>query len=101
MKIWLFLCASAVLSVAASSRAEDQAAPAAPMPRLASFTERMASAKSARVKTDLLGLELGADIEGAQRQLDKWIAPSSRSKAPVNEEEGERKVLWELNGTDF
>jgi hypothetical protein len=68
---------------------------------LASFKERVALAKSARVKTDLLGLELGADIEGAQRQLDKWMAPSSRSKEPAEEEEGERKILWELNATDF
>jgi hypothetical protein len=100
-KIWLLLCAAAVVSAAGFSRAEEQAASASPTPRLASFNERVALAKSARVKTDLLGLELGSDIEGARRRLDKWIDPSPRSKQPAEEEKGERKVLWELNGTDF
>ena len=101
VKIWGFVCAAAVVIAPAFSRAEGQAASASPTPRLASFNERVALAKSARVKTDLLGLELGSDFEGAQRQLDKWIDPSPRSKAPAEEEEGERKVLWKLNGTDF
>jgi len=58
-------------------------------------------AESVQVKTDLLGIELGSEIDSARRQLEKWIDPSRPSKVPADREEGEQKVLWELKETDF
>jgi len=102
VKIWLLFCAAWLVIPTAIVRAKDQSGSPSPKPRLASFKERLAIAKSVRVKADLLGIEVGSELETARRQLDKWIDPSSRSKEPGEaEEEGERKVLWELKGTDF
>ena len=53
------------------------------------------------MKTDLLGIELGSEVESARRQLDKWIDPSRPQKEEAEHEESDRKVLWELKETDF
>src|SRR5947207_12167287 len=55
--------------------------PALPTPRgLASLEVRMAHAKSAKVQTGILGLELGATLEQAHARLDKLNDPSQPSK---------------------
>lgn len=58
-------------------------------------------AESVKVKTDLLGIELGSEVESARHQLEKWIVPGHPSKEPADREEDERKTLWELKETDF
>ncbi len=58
-------------------------------------------AESVQVKTDLLGIELGSEVESARHQLEKWIVAGNPSKEPADREEAERKILWELKETDF
>jgi hypothetical protein len=102
VKIWLLLCAAWLVIPGIIGRAEDQAASSSPKPaRLASFKERLAVAESVKVKTDLLGIELGSEVESARHQLEKWIVPGHPSKEPADREEDERKTLWELKETDF
>ena len=99
-KIGLFFCATWLVIPAVIGRAEDYSSPS-PTPRFASFKERLMAAESVRVGTDLLGIEVGSKIDAARHQLEKWIDPSYPSKEPAENEEGERNVLWKLNGTDF
>jgi len=101
VRIRLLLYLACLAAFTAIGKADNQPASPSPTPRLATFKERLTAAESVRVKTDLLGIELGSEVDAAQRKLDKWIDPSQQSKESAEKEEGERKVLWELTGTDF
>jgi hypothetical protein len=81
--------------------------PALPTPSgLAPLEVRMANAKSVKVQTSILGLELGATIEQAHEKLDKLKDPSQSSKeekedSEKGEEENESRALWQLAKSDY
>src|SRR5207248_1753957 len=66
---------------------------------LAPYEERLAAARSVKVMTSILGLELGSTLEQAHAKLDKLSDPRH---PPKQEEEGsESKVLWQIANTDY
>ena len=95
----------------------------------ASLEERIAAARSVKVMTSLLGIELGSDLDEAHEKLDKLCSPSTPPKEegeeadkkereekgkdaeqhepqatqpkPGQEQEEGHKVLWQLAGTDY
>jgi hypothetical protein len=73
-------------------------------PKLAPFKERLNAAKSVKVQTDILGIELDSSLKMAHARLDLLGDPA---KPPVEEKEGaehgekEHKVLWQLVSSDF
>ena len=88
----------------ASSTASALPPPAqsnSPLPSysLAPYEDRLAAAQSVKVTISILGLELGSTLEKAHAKLDKLSDPAH---PPKEEAEGsERKVLWQLAGTDY
>jgi hypothetical protein len=81
-----------------------QSPTATPGLKLLPFEERLRAAKSVKVLTSILGLELGASIEAAHAKLDKLSEPDKPPKEEDEEgerERGERKVLWQLGSTDY
>jgi hypothetical protein len=73
---------------------------------LAPLEVRMANAKSVKVQTSILGLELGATIEQAHEKLDKLKDPSQSSKeekedSEKGEEENESRAVWQLAKSDY
>ena len=88
----------------ASSTASALPSPAqsnSPLPSysLAPYEDRVAAAQSVKVTISILGLELGSTLEQAHAKLDKLSDPAH---PPKEEAEGsERKVLWQLAGTDY
>jgi hypothetical protein len=97
--------------VAAQTRAEEKPATPAPTPteaapaerRLASFAERLATAKSVKVQTDILGIEIDSSLESAREKLEPLTDRAGRPKEEEDkaDEEGERKLLWKLNRSDY
>lgn len=85
------------------------AASASPSPSsstqtLAPFETRLANAKSVKVKTSILGLELGSTVEQAHAKLDKLSDPAHPPKeegGDAEEKEEGHKVLWQLAKTDY
>jgi hypothetical protein len=70
--------------------------------KLAPYKERLAAAKSVKVETALLGLELGSPLEAARAKLDPLRDPTKRVLEAESEAgEGEHKVVWQLAKTDF
>jgi hypothetical protein len=71
---------------------------------LAPFETRLANAKSVRVMTSILGLELGSTVKQAHAKLDKLSdrahPPKEEGEEPGENEE-EHKVLWQLAKTDY
>jgi hypothetical protein len=75
---------------------------ATPSPRLAPYKERLAAAKSVKVETNLLGIELDSLLETARARLDPLCEPAHRPlQAESKSDEGEHKVVWQLVRTDF
>lgn len=102
MNIRLLLCVTWLISPGLSGWAENPSASPSPSPaRLASFKERLAAAQTVRAKTDLLGIEIGSELEAARRQLEKSIDQDRVSKETGEKEDAERKVLWSLKDTEF
>src|SRR5437764_74803 len=102
VNIRLLLCVAWLVSPALSGSAESPSASPSPSPaRLASFKERLAAAQSARVRTDLLGIEIGSELEAARRQLEKSTNQDRLSKEAGEDEGAEQRVLWELKDTEF
>lgn len=80
------------------SAASDRPSPTAN--RGASLKERLAAAKSARVLTGILDVELESTLEEAHRKLDNLTDPAR----PWQKQKGHRqslKVIWPLKETDF
>src|SRR6266446_6873527 len=82
------------------------AAPAVPTPSgLASFEARVANAKSVRVRTSVLGIELGSTLGQAHEKLDKLRDPSQPAREEKEDadegEESENRVVWQLAKTEY
>jgi hypothetical protein len=81
--------------------------PALPTPAgLAPLELRMANAKSVKVQTSILGLELGSSLEQAHAKLDKLKDPSQPSKeekedSEKGEQENESRALWQLAKSEY
>jgi hypothetical protein len=81
--------------------------PALPTPSgLAPLEVRMANAKSAKVQTGILGLELGATLEQAHATLDKLKDASQSTKeekedSEKGEQENESRTLWQLTKSEY
>lgn len=90
-----------VLVIGLDTAAEELTPSAIASPPLAPFKERLAAARSVKVATSILGLELGATLEEAHEKLDSLGKPAIEAKESAGEEEDERKVLWELAKSDF
>lgn len=81
--------------------------PALPTPSgLAPLEVRIANAKSVKVQTSILGIELGATLKEAHAKLDKLRDPSQETKeekqdSEKGEQENESRVLWQLAKSDY
>ena len=80
--------------------------PPPPLPSptgVASLAERRENAKSVKLKTSLLGVGPGDELDQAHRKLDKL---SDRARPPKaendqDEKEADSKILWQFAGTDY
>jgi hypothetical protein len=74
-------------------------------PKLAPFKERLAAAKSVKVQTAILGIELDSTLESAHSKLDSLGHAMARAIDEGSEvaksSEGEHKVSWQLAKTDY
>src|SRR4029077_20037704 len=80
--------------------------PTLPTPsELAPLEVRMANAKSVKVQTNILGVELGSTLEQAHAKLDKLkdlsLQAKEEKKDSDNDEESENRVLWQLAKTEY
>jgi len=67
-----------------------------------SFAERLAAAKSVKVQTDILGVGIDSSLEQARAKFDPLAPPHGRpEKEAEKEEEGEQKLLWKLDKSNF
>lgn len=74
------------------------------MPKLAPFKERLAAAKSVKVQTNVLGIELDSPLEMAHAKLDSLgdpAKPPMEAKEDAADDEEEHKVVWQLAKSDF
>ena len=72
--------------------------------KLAPFKERLAVAKSVKVKTDILGVKVGSSLDAAHAILDSLCDSAHRPKEEAGEAkrgEHEHKVFWQLAKSDF
>ena len=73
--------------------------------KLAPFKERLAAAQSVNVQTAILGIELDSTLDSAHSKLDSLGQLTPRPVDEVSEaaerSEGERKVSWQLEKTDY
>lgn len=86
--------------------ASEQSAAKQPSPSPtvgSSLKDRRAAAKSVKVMTGILGVELGSTLEKAHARLDPLNDPARPPKEQKEREEGsiEHKVLWQLKATDY
>lgn len=101
--LWGALALGLVLTGWAGDQ-EFSPAPSSATPKLAPFEQRLAAAKSVRVQTSILGVEIDSTLEAAHARLDPLSEPA---KPPLREaEDGElgekqQKVLWQLAKSDF
>ncbi|MGI9087725.1 MAG: hypothetical protein ACR2HH_08320 [Chthoniobacterales bacterium] len=70
-------------------------------PATAPFEQRLAAAKSVKVMTSVLGIELGAALETAKAILGKLNTGGIPPKEETEGDEGAQKVLWQLVSTDY
>ena len=74
-------------------------------PKLAPFKERLGAARSVKVQTAILGIELDSTLESAHSKLDSLGQPSVRpldgAEEAARQTEGEHKVSWQLAKTDY
>ena len=90
MLLQLLVCAPLRAQQAASSPARispSSAAPAAPPPATASLEERIAAARSVKVMTSILGIELGSDLDEAHEKLDRLCIPGTHPKEEGGKDE--------------
>jgi len=89
-----------------ASAPSSTASPSLPKPpKLAPFKERLAAAKSVKVQTAILGIELDSTLESAHSKLDSLGHAMARAIDEGGElakrSEGEHKVSWQLARTDY
>lgn len=105
------LLLTGIVCGAAGEEKPSPAVSGSPMPsesisrsrKLAPFKERLATAKSVRVQTNILGIELDSPLEQAQeklRSLGDVKSPIQKKDETEGGEEG-HKVLWQLAKSDF
>ena len=83
----------------AQTRSPAESKSPRPSYSLTPYEDRLGAAQSVKVTISILGLELGSTLEQAHAKLD---ALSDPAHPPKEEEEGpERKILWQLAGTDY
>jgi len=73
-------------------------------PRLAPFEQRLATAKSVKVQTDILGLKVDSSLDAAHAALDPLCDSAHRPTEEPGEAkpgEDEHKVFWQLAKSDF
>lgn len=74
-------------------------------PKLAPFKERLAAAKSVKVQTAILGIELDSTLESAHTKLDSLGHTMASAVGEAGEvaksSEREHKVSWQLAKTDY
>jgi hypothetical protein len=91
--------------IASSSRSPAQSQSPLPAYSLAPYEERLAAARSVKVMTSILDLELGSTLEQAHAKLDRLTdpkhPPKTEREGSKNNEESEQKVLWQLAKTDY
>ena len=89
-------------TLASAPSSTISASPSSP-PKLAPFKERLAAAKSVKVETAILGIELQSSLESAHAKLDplgSFITPTDAGNE-VNKGEGEHRALWQLTKSDY
>jgi hypothetical protein len=89
-----------------SSAPSSSTSPSLPKPpKLAPFKERLAAAKSVKVQTAILGIELDSTLESAHSKLDSLGQSMARPFDDGGEvgkrSEREHKVSWQLAKTDY
>lgn len=101
-KLWL-LGAAFIVSLVGLAASEQTPLPSPVRSlKLAPYRERVAAAKSVKVETSLLGIEIDSSLEAARARLDPLRDPRKRVLAAESEAgEGEHKVVWQLAKTDF
>ncbi len=103
------LLGAASLSYAIIGVARAKGPSPSPSPELkanagASFSQRLAAAKSAKVRDSILGIELGMEMDEVASKLDKVSDPRQsrkKEKEEPDEREEQHKALWQLVGTDY
>jgi hypothetical protein len=74
-------------------------------PKLAPFKERLAAAKSVKVQTAILGIELDSTLKSVHSRLDSLGDPTTRPIDGADEgaerNKGEHKIWWQLTKTDY
>ena len=89
-------------TLASAPSSTISASPSSP-PKLAPFKERLAAAKSVKVETAILGIELQSSLESAHAKLDplgSFITPTDAGNE-VDKGEGEHRALWQLMKSDY
>lgn len=71
--------------------------------KLAPFRERLAAAKSVRVQTNILGIELDSPLEQAHAKLSSLgdVKSPIKEKEKTDDDEEGHKMLWQLAKSDF
>lgn len=95
-------CVAAIGVSACALAAEPTAAPNES--KLLPYKDRLAAAKSVRVMTSILGLELGTSLAQAHARLDKISEGGKATKEEAEAEEGAKgahKTLWKFPATDY
>jgi hypothetical protein len=88
-------------------RAERLTTSASPTPTptstaaVGTFEQRLAVARSVKVETSILGLEIGDDLDKAHERLDPLGEPITPPKDEDEHDEREAKIFWQLRETDY
>ena len=74
-------------------------------PKLAPFKERLGAARSVKVQTAILGIELDSTLESAHSKLDSlgqaMTRPVDDGDEVAKRSEGEHMASWQLAKTDY
>jgi hypothetical protein len=100
--LWLPGAALIAGLLALTATGQVPSPPPTPSTRLAPYKERLATAKSVKVQTSLLGIEPDSSLESARAKLDPLCEPAQRPlEAKSESDEGEHKLVWYLAKTEF
>ncbi|MBA3961612.1 MAG: hypothetical protein H0X40_06895 [Chthoniobacterales bacterium] len=98
------LCLSLSVTGRAGAKGSSNTAASLPEPgKPASFEQRLAAARSVKVKTDILGIKVDSPVEKARALLatlgTKADSPQAEGKEAEDDNEG--KEVWQLTKSDF
>jgi len=94
------LVASSALFCAVSFGGEQSTPLTSGIPKGTSAEERLKVAKSVKVKTDILGVELGSTLQAAHAKLDGLNDPAQPWKE-LKARDGAVKAVWQLDKTPY